>query len=73
MWLHRAKIPQIAGDMVRALTQGGDIECDAPNEVQLDIDVVQGAARVQTQLASCSADTRTSQWSPSAELAKVAG
>jgi hypothetical protein len=40
MWLHRAKIPQIAGDMVRALTEGGDIECESPREVQADLEAV---------------------------------
>jgi len=40
MWLHRAKIPLIAGEMVRALTQGGDIECEAPREVQADLEAV---------------------------------
>src|SRR5262245_49928538 len=40
MWLHRAKIPQVAGEMVRALTEGGDIECESPREVQADIEAV---------------------------------
>jgi hypothetical protein len=40
MWLHRAKIPQVAGEMVRALTDGGDIECASPREVQSDLESV---------------------------------
>jgi len=40
MWLHRAKIPQIAGEMVRALTDGGDIETESPREVQADLESV---------------------------------
>jgi uncharacterized protein len=40
MWLHRAKIPQVASEMVRALTDGGDIECTAPREVQSDLESV---------------------------------
>lgn len=40
MWLHRAKIPQIAGEMVRALTEGGDIETESPKEVQADLEAV---------------------------------
>jgi hypothetical protein len=40
MWLHRAKIPQVAGEMVRALTDGGDIECESPREVQSDLEAV---------------------------------
>src|SRR4029077_6149628 len=35
-----AKIPQIAAEMVRALTEGGDIECEAPREVQGDLEAV---------------------------------
>ena len=40
MWLHRARIPQIASDMVRALVEGGDIESESPREVQADIEAV---------------------------------
>jgi uncharacterized protein len=40
MWLHRAKIPQVAAEMVRALTDGGDIECESPREVQADVEAV---------------------------------
>jgi hypothetical protein len=40
MWLHRAKVPQVAAEMVRALTEGGDIECESPREVQADIEAV---------------------------------
>jgi hypothetical protein len=40
MWLHRAKVPQVAAEMVRALMEGGDIECESPREVQADIEAV---------------------------------
>ena len=40
MWLHRAKAPKLAEDMVRALTQAGDIECESPREVQADLEAV---------------------------------
>ena len=40
MWLHRAKIPQVAAEMVRALTEGGDIETESPREVQADLEAV---------------------------------
>ncbi|HVU02435.1 MAG TPA: DUF507 family protein [Polyangiaceae bacterium] len=40
MWLHRAKIPQVAGEMVRALVDGGDIESESPKEVQADLESV---------------------------------
>src|SRR6478609_4369902 len=37
MRLHSAKVPQIAAEMVGALTSGGDIESESPKEVGLDI------------------------------------
>ena len=40
MWLHRGKISQIASDMVRALKDSGDIECESPREVQADLEAV---------------------------------
>jgi hypothetical protein len=40
MWLHRAKIPQIAAEMIGALTAQNDIECESPKEVQLDVEAV---------------------------------
>jgi hypothetical protein len=40
MWLHRAKIPLVAAEMVRALVEGGDIETEAPKEVQADVEAV---------------------------------
>lgn len=40
MWLHRAKVPQVAAEIVSALTSGGDIECESPKEVQLDVEAV---------------------------------
>jgi hypothetical protein len=40
MWLHKAKISLIAAEMVRALTEGGDIECESPKEVQSDLESV---------------------------------
>lgn len=40
MWLHKARVPQIAAEMVSALSAKGHIECEAPKEVQLDIESV---------------------------------
>ncbi len=40
MWLHRAKTPKLAEEMVRALTQAGDIETESPREVQADLEAV---------------------------------
>jgi uncharacterized protein len=40
MRLHAAKVPQIAAEMMTALTAQGDVECESPKEVQLDIEAV---------------------------------
>ena len=40
MRLHPSKVSQISGEMVSALTADGDIECESPKEVQLDIEAV---------------------------------
>jgi uncharacterized protein len=40
MRIHAAKVPQIAAEMVNALVSGKDIECEAPKEVQLDVEAV---------------------------------
>ncbi len=37
MRLHSAKVPQIASEMVGALTSDGSVETDAPKEVALDV------------------------------------
>lgn len=72
MWLHRAKIPQIAGDMVRALTQGGDIECDAPNEVQLDIESVLSQYVADEQdVTSRARDLVASRGLPASEIGRM--
>jgi uncharacterized protein len=40
MRLHSAKVPQIAAEMVSALLSEGNVESDAPKEMQLDIEAV---------------------------------
>jgi hypothetical protein len=40
MRLHSAKVPQLAAEIVQSLTADGDIECEAPKEVQLDVESV---------------------------------
>jgi hypothetical protein len=40
MWLHRARLPQIAREMVQVITADDDIETDAPSEVQRDLEAV---------------------------------
>ncbi len=40
MRLYSAKVPQVASEILKALTAEGDIECESPKEVQLDIEAV---------------------------------
>ncbi|NLE87874.1 MAG: DUF507 family protein [Myxococcales bacterium] len=40
MRLHSAKVPQMAAEMVRSLMEAGDIEAEAPAEVQADLEAV---------------------------------
>jgi hypothetical protein len=40
MRLHSAKVHQLAAEMVNALVSAGDIETEAPKEVQLDVESV---------------------------------
>lgn len=40
MRLFSGKVPVIAQEVVRTLTEGGDIETEAPNEVQADLESV---------------------------------
>jgi hypothetical protein len=37
MRLHNAKVPKLAAEIVQALVAGGDIETEAPKEVELDV------------------------------------
>jgi hypothetical protein len=40
MRLHSAKVPEISHQMVQSLTSAGDIETEAPKEVELDVQAV---------------------------------
>lgn len=72
MWLHRAKIPQIAGDMVRALVQGGDIECESPKEVQIDIEsVLSQYVHDEQEVSDRARDLVASRGLPGSELGRM--
>jgi hypothetical protein len=43
MRLHSAKVPQLAAEIVQSITADGDIECESPKEVQLDVESVLNA------------------------------
>lgn len=72
MWLHRAKIPQIAGEMLRALLDGGDIETESPREVQLDIEaVLTQYVNDDQEVHEKAKDLVASRSLPSSELARM--
>lgn len=72
MWLHRAKVPQIAGDMVRALIQGGDIECESPQEVRADIEsVLTQYVADEQEISDKAKDLVASRGMPNSELGRM--
>lgn len=72
MWLHRAKTPQIAADMLRALVQGGDIECESPKEVQLDLEsVLNQYVADEQEVTDRARDLVASRGLPGSELGRM--
>lgn len=72
MWLHRARIPQIASDMVRALTSDNDIETESPKEVQLDIEAVLNQyLNDDREISERAKDLLASRNLPQSELGKM--
>ncbi len=72
MWLHRARIPQVAAEMVRALAEGGDIECESPREVQADIEAVLSQYVSDDQeIADRAKDLVAARGMPQSELSRM--
>lgn len=72
MWLHRGKISAVAGEMVRSLTEGGDIECDSPKEVQLDLEsVLQQYVKDEQDISERARDLVAQRSMPSSELGRM--
>ena len=72
MWLHRAKVPQVASEMVAALTERGHIECEAPREVQADVEAVLAQyINDEHELSERARDTVASRNMPATELGRV--
>jgi hypothetical protein len=72
MRLFSGKIPVIATEIVQSLTQGNDIETEAPNEVQLDVESVLKEYLRQERRVVDEAKTRMeTRGAPYADLGKV--
>ncbi len=72
MRLYAAKVPQIASEMVKALVDAGDIECESPDEVRLDVEAVLGQyARDEQEISDKARDLAAQRGLPPAEVGKL--
>jgi hypothetical protein len=72
MWLHRGRVSQVAGEIVEALTAANDIECEAPKEVQLDIEsVLNQYVNDEQEVAQRARDLVASRGLPASELTRM--
>jgi hypothetical protein len=72
MRIHAAKVPQIAAEMVNALVSGKDIDCEAPKEVQLDVEaVLHQYIRDEEEISAKARDLAQARSLPSTDLGKL--
>lgn len=72
MRIHSARIPQIAADMVSALTADGAVETEAPAEVRLDIEAVLSQyVRDEAEVSDKAREMLASRSLPPTELPKI--
>jgi hypothetical protein len=72
MRLHSAKVPQIAAEMVHALTTDGAIETAEPREVQADIEAVLNQyMRDEAEISDKARDMMAARNLPPSELGKL--
>jgi uncharacterized protein len=72
MRLHSAKVPEIASQMVSALAKAGDIECDSPKEVELDVRaVLEQYVRDEQEVSDKARDLLAARSLPPTELGRV--
>lgn len=72
MRLHSAKVPEIASQMVKALVDAGDIECESPKEVGLDVTaVLEQYIRDEHEVSEKAKDIVVARGLPQTELARV--
>jgi uncharacterized protein len=72
MRIHSAKVPQIAAEMVKALTADDSIEAESPNEVVLDIQAVLNQyIKDEQEVTDKAKDMLTARNLPPAELGRL--
>lgn len=72
MRIHSARIPQIAADMVSALTADGAVETEAPAEVRLDIEAVLNQyVRDEAEVSDKAREMLAARSMPPNELPKI--
>jgi hypothetical protein len=72
MRLSSAKIPEIAAEMVGLLTKGGEIETDAPKEVQMDLEsVLNQYVRDEQEINDRAKDMLAQRGLPQSEFSKL--
>jgi hypothetical protein len=74
MWLHRAKVPQIAAEMVKAITAQKDIETESPRDVQLDLEsVLSQYINDEHEITERAKDMLTARSMPGTDLGRIKG
>ncbi len=72
MRLHSAKVPQIAAEMLKAITVDKDVECLSPREVQLDIEAVLAQyVRDEQEISDKAREMLAARSLPPGELGKM--
>jgi uncharacterized protein len=72
MRLHSGKVPEIATQMVSALVEAGDIECESPKEVELDVRaVLDQYVKDEQEVSEKARDLVAARSLPPAELNRV--
>src|SRR5260221_11767037 len=72
VWLHRARIPQVAAEIVEALPEWGVLECESPREVQADIEAVLSQYVSDDQeIADRAKDLVAARGMPQSELSRM--
>ena len=72
MWLPKAKIPQIAREMVNAIVKAGDIECTSQTEVAADLEsILNQYLRDESEVMEKAKDLIQARQLPQSHLGKM--
>jgi hypothetical protein len=72
MRLHAARLPQIASEMLKALVDANDIECESPEEVKKDIEAVLAQyVRDEQEISDRARDLAAQRGLPPTEAARM--